>query len=500
MKECPYCKAQIEDNARFCLYCMKPLTEKEIIPPQKKDMRWLFAVVGILLVIGFIWLLPDKKRPQIQDDSLATASSAPAMVVPSVAPSAEPTVASTPEPTAATTATPTKGENTSATQFTTEPTGSLTPRPTVSIVKPGASPTTTPTTKPANTPTSTTSPAATSAPTVFPTTNPTTAPVTTPSAKPTTAPTSAPAIAPTTEPVPTYVWEEEETGIVYTYRQAVQEDVLGVPYEVTEDDVVILRVRGMGSRSSHAFPATVGDNKKVVALGEYVYGKNIYESYLVLRCLRRLFLPNGLVAFHPHAITHRLSTVYVCGEYLARGEVTDTDFNGIDPTFTKIYCTEACQDEFGRKYAQSYIWEAWSKPDDLAFDRNYFWTDPETGIRYQFERADPKVWKNSSNKYRATSYEIELKGISTVGEDGICRIPSHILGYPVSVVWGLSIDDSIIKEIYLPDTVELLEGTIFNRERNRPIHIYTPRGSLECDLEYVLYKPEEIYLHFNWKG
>ena len=31
MKKCPFCDADIEDSARFCLYCMRPLTEKEQI-------------------------------------------------------------------------------------------------------------------------------------------------------------------------------------------------------------------------------------------------------------------------------------------------------------------------------------------------------------------------------------------------------------------------------------------------------------------------------------
>ena len=31
MKKCPFCSADIEDNARFCLYCMKELDEKTFI-------------------------------------------------------------------------------------------------------------------------------------------------------------------------------------------------------------------------------------------------------------------------------------------------------------------------------------------------------------------------------------------------------------------------------------------------------------------------------------
>ena len=61
MKKCPFCGANIEDSARFCLYCMHSLTEKEQIFPQpkKKLQRWLTvaAIVAILLVLVMMWFL-----------------------------------------------------------------------------------------------------------------------------------------------------------------------------------------------------------------------------------------------------------------------------------------------------------------------------------------------------------------------------------------------------------------------------------------------------------
>ena len=57
MKKCPYCKAEIEENARFCLYCMKPLAEKETItPPKKRRWIWVFVAVVLVVCIG-VWLL-----------------------------------------------------------------------------------------------------------------------------------------------------------------------------------------------------------------------------------------------------------------------------------------------------------------------------------------------------------------------------------------------------------------------------------------------------------
>ncbi len=60
MKKCPFCGAEIEENARFCLYCMTSLEEKQVIQsPQPKNRRWLYIIAAVLLLLlligGVLW-------------------------------------------------------------------------------------------------------------------------------------------------------------------------------------------------------------------------------------------------------------------------------------------------------------------------------------------------------------------------------------------------------------------------------------------------------------
>ncbi|MGN0114712.1 MAG: hypothetical protein ACI396_05255, partial [Acutalibacteraceae bacterium] len=55
MKNCPFCKALIEDNARFCIYCMSPLDEKQEITPkksQKSNIRYIALAAAAVIIIA----------------------------------------------------------------------------------------------------------------------------------------------------------------------------------------------------------------------------------------------------------------------------------------------------------------------------------------------------------------------------------------------------------------------------------------------------------------
>ena len=70
MKKCPFCGADIEENARFCLYCMTSLTEKTVIHTDiKNKKRWLFLSVALLLfLLVFIIVLLFGKALQKRGD------------------------------------------------------------------------------------------------------------------------------------------------------------------------------------------------------------------------------------------------------------------------------------------------------------------------------------------------------------------------------------------------------------------------------------------------
>ena len=63
MKKCPKCKAEIQEEARFCLYCMTSFEEKQTIEtPKENNKRWLIIIATVLavmlVVISIVFFAP----------------------------------------------------------------------------------------------------------------------------------------------------------------------------------------------------------------------------------------------------------------------------------------------------------------------------------------------------------------------------------------------------------------------------------------------------------
>lgn len=209
MKKCPFCKADIEENARFCLYCMKPLNEKEVILPTKKKRSWwplaLVVVLLALLALGIFFPRGNGDGASTPTNSDPSSKAPPSVPEQTPAPTPMPTPAPTPAPTPVPTPKPTPAS-----------TPSETPRPT-----------------PTETPVQTTSPT----------------PAETPPAS-------------TASPDPP---ESPSTAVAYAYRAAREGDDYNAQYANSGSDIVITGISRQSSDGIYDIPAYI-DGKKVIAI------------------------------------------------------------------------------------------------------------------------------------------------------------------------------------------------------------------------------------------
>lgn len=365
MKKCPFCKADIEDNARFCLYCMKPLNEKEVIPPPKREnLRWRFALAGVAIAIVVTLLLPDRKPVKPQTPSAAAPGST-AVTTQTEMLTTGPTADSMQESTGKSAAEPTDNvtstENIviSATEMPAGATGATATKP---GTKPGTKPATKTTAEPNAPTTAPVAPAtkATTEPSIAATTQPATSSVGAPTTKPTVAPTTKPATKPvtkaTTAPEETTIPEEPDSQVVYTYRAAnAGDDHTGITVNPA-NDIVITGVQTPAADGVYRIPSYI-DGKRVIAIG-YIAFNPLDVKEVVLGETIRNVNQNAFIG------CYNISKFYVTGDtlYISRSAFTDATRRNCTLTF---YASAQCLDVISGGYLKDAVskyraqWEEW---------------------------------------------------------------------------------------------------------------------------------------------
>ena len=296
-KACPYCGASVEEEARFCLYCMTPLNKKTLIEPKKTKKRWLLPAAVFVVLLAFTLLLILLRRPQTPTSSTSS-----------------PTPASSPAPTA--TAVPT---DTSSVPATAAPTAAPAvdptdiPTPTVPATDtPSATPPAAPTVDPTFTPTST----------ALPTVPTTDTPTATPTPTPTPTPTATP--APSASPTPT-------PHLTPTYG-----------YRVSGGEAVITSVT-LSSDGIYVIPDTL-DGYPVIAVAETGFSE-------VAQTVKKIVLPSSVRSVYGRAFKTccNLSDLYLCGEKVSMADYALPSVDYRTTTVT-IHCSSTCENDAYRRY------------------------------------------------------------------------------------------------------------------------------------------------------
>ncbi len=340
IKKCPHCGAEIEEQARFCLYCMTSLDEKEALVPRTFQKRWWMiasaAFLALLLLAGGLWLAlrpgPEPAPEKGEDASISQKEDLP------TAPQQTPTdLPGTPQ-------TDLSGADAPVSSGGGTPGAGATPGGNPAPSTGGTTPSTggtTPSTGGTTPSTGGTTPSTGSTP---------------PSTGGTTPSTGG------TEQAPEQIAPQQPTvsSAVFTYRDA----KYGVDdYHVTanvDDCIVITGIKTPAADGIYRIPATI-DGKTVIAIAPL----GIYESGYA-QTVKAVYVPAQLRTIWDNAFTgcYNLTDIYLYGKSVYIGDAFPavSKRNG---TLT-IHCAYDCSNRdlrYYRNIAESYYdarYEEWN--------------------------------------------------------------------------------------------------------------------------------------------
>lgn len=289
MKNCPFCKAEIEDNSSFCLYCMTSLEEKQTIyASEYKNKRKIYITIlsillVVLLIIGILAFVWGNNTSDSMSSSATQDEQAPITTVSTDFSTESPSVKTTADTQHHIIVTPTQSKTDSVQQTTQQQ-----PEPTH---------------KETQTPEKTDPPSQST-------------------------------------PVP--------SNTIYTYRQAKHGDDFSVHYPITVNDIVITGVKSPAPDGTYIIPNTI-DGKNVLAISPLAFSDesicNTVKQVIVPSSVKTIWN-------NAFANCCNMTDIYLYGNsiYIETNAFADTSKR--NSTLT-IHCSADCQDRNLRYYKNS---------------------------------------------------------------------------------------------------------------------------------------------------
>ena len=315
MKKCPFCKADIEDNANFCLYCMTSLNEKTVVTASRKN-GVLMILAAILLVVAAVaalfFMLPgndDASKPQMElQQTVGSAQNVKPEMPTDADEQAEPTL---PESTSFPESSAQPGNsgqtNYQPPIFTPTPSEPVVVQPEVTHPQPPETSSPEKETEPEDVPTQ-------------------------------------------TEPEPTQAETNPPVPIsAFTYRIAQRADVYSATYQNSGGDIVITGISTLSPSGVYHIPAYIDGHRVIVIVGNAFSGSNV----------RTVYWPetvNNICKFAFYGCD--LTDIYFSGKSIHLEEYAL-------PEGVTIHCSATCHDTVYhtfKNYAESwgYHWEEWN--------------------------------------------------------------------------------------------------------------------------------------------